>query len=77
MVIRYDGQTGALIDTFASHGGLSGGPDQNLYVTSYDTGVLRFNGTTGACIDLFSDLPPGGGPGLPGSTEGSDWLVGQ
>src|SRR5262249_19808807 len=61
-VFRYDGVTGAFIDTFVSSG--SGGlgfpvqpvfgPDGNLYVSSF-TGneVLRYNGSSGAFIDVF------------------------
>jgi hypothetical protein len=52
---RFDGQTGAFIDTFASGGGLRGpshlvfGPDGNLYVASFggtgpNSKVIRYNG---------------------------------
>jgi hypothetical protein len=60
-VLRYDGGTGAFLDTFADGGqvigprGLLFGPDGNLYVAD-GTGVgtvLRFNGTTGTFIDEF------------------------
>ncbi len=67
-VLRYNGTTGAFIDTFAS-GGLNGplglvfGPDGNLYVSSrYTNNVLRYNGTTGAFIDTFAS---GGGLSCP------------
>jgi hypothetical protein len=61
-VLRYDGLTGAFIDTFVSpdSGGLNSpfdltyGPDGNLYVSSnVSNQVLRYNGTTGAFIDAF------------------------
>ena len=54
---RFDGVTGAFIDTFASGGGLLHpwglvfGPDENLYVSSLDTGeVLRFQGVVGSTL---------------------------
>ena len=56
-VLRYDGRTGAFMDTFvtAASGGLSEpeylvfGPDGYLYVPSLHTrNVLRYNGSTGA-----------------------------
>ena len=69
-VIRYNGRTGAFIDTFASGGelyvpwDLAFGPDGNLYVSSsYRSWVSRYNGTTGAFIDYF--VPDGSG-GLSG-----------
>ena len=59
-VARYDGATGALIGTFASHPSMDGpaamfyGADGNLYVLcEFSHNVLRFNGTTGAFIDEF------------------------
>jgi streptogramin lyase len=67
-VVRLNGTTGELIDTFVSpgSGGLSGptglifGPDNNLYViSSYNNSVLRYDGATGAFIDTF--IPPGSG----------------
>jgi glucose/arabinose dehydrogenase len=66
-VVRYDGTTGAFIDTFvfAGSGGLSQtqglafGPDGNLYVCSNaNSQVLRYDGATGTFIDAF--VPPGG-----------------
>ncbi|HOW73788.1 MAG TPA: hypothetical protein PKY77_24565 [Phycisphaerae bacterium] len=68
-VKRYNGRTGAFIDTFVSDGGLFGvldmvfGPDGNLYVTSAWPPIqLRcYHGTTGALIDVFA---PYGGPDL-------------
>jgi DNA-binding beta-propeller fold protein YncE len=72
-VLRYNGMTGAFIDTFVppGSGGLNGtndiafGPDGNLYVASFlSDSVLRYNGATGAFIDAF--VPPGsGGLGFP------------
>lgn len=56
-VLRYDGQTGAFIDTFVppGSGGLSAtealqfGPDGNLYVCSDgNNAVMRYDGQTGA-----------------------------
>ena len=72
-ILRYDGTTGAFIDTFVSagSGGLDGptdlafGPDGSLYVISHSSGgggvreVLRYDGTTGAFIEPF--IPAGRG----------------
>jgi hypothetical protein len=66
--VRFNGATGAFIDTFVpalSGGlmlpiGLAFGPDDNLYVSSFND-VLRYNGTTGAFMDAFI---PGGTGGL-------------
>ena len=62
-VLRFDGSTGALIDTFVSGpeltavGGIEFGPDGHLYVTdSNSNAVLRYNGTTGILIDTFSTV---------------------
>jgi len=66
---RYDGATGAYIDTFASPGsigsgwprgptGVAFGPDGNLYVTKVDR-VMRYDGSSGAYIDDF--VAAGGG----------------
>ncbi|MCA1660055.1 MAG: PEP-CTERM sorting domain-containing protein [Verrucomicrobiaceae bacterium] len=59
-VLRYDGSSGALVGTFASHPSLDGaasityGPDGNLYVLGeFSRNVLRFDGFTGAFIDTF------------------------
>ena len=67
-VRRYDAQTGALIDIFASDPLLHDardlvfGPDGNLYVSSVLGGdVLRFSGITGAPLGMFATLPGGGG----------------
>ena len=55
---RFNGTTGAFIDTFTSGGSIRGGvglgfgPHGNLYVTSFYTSeVKRFDGTTGVFID--------------------------
>lgn len=59
-ILRYDGQTGAFIDQFATDGlirpyGNAFGPDGNLYVSSFLTDqILRFDGKTGAFIDVFA-----------------------
>jgi DNA-binding beta-propeller fold protein YncE len=65
---RFDGQTGALIDTFAFGGGLQTpfhlvfGPDGNLYVASpFNSKVIGFNGSTGA---YMGDFVPAGSGGL-------------
>lgn len=69
-IMRFNGTTGAFIDTFvpAGSGGLFGlggltfGPDKNLYIGSFATSnVLRYNGTTGAFMDAFV---PSGSAGL-------------
>src|SRR5262245_18760712 len=59
-VLRYNGQTGAFIDDFASGGGLdvpvgmSFGPVGNLYVASNsNSNILRYTGLTGVFIDTF------------------------
>ena len=69
-VRRYDGLTGAFIDTFIPkhnggmnqpYGVLFGPHDQNLYVSTGEfagpgqlKGVLRYDGTTGSFIDQFT-----------------------
>lgn len=61
-VLRYDGTTGAFIDTFAipvDARGLRFGPDGNLYVASYGGDhVLEFDGSSGAFVGVFAS---GGG----------------
>jgi WD40 repeat protein len=73
-VRRFDGKTGAFIDTFASIGenegvpeGLAFGPDGNLYSCSAgrSSRVIRFNGQTGA---LIGDFVPEGSGGLDSPT---------
>ncbi len=59
-ILRYDGKTGAFIDTFATGGlirpyGSAFGPDSKLYVSSFLTDqILRFDGKTGAFLDVFA-----------------------
>ncbi|MEL6248924.1 MAG: PEP-CTERM sorting domain-containing protein [Cyanobacteria bacterium J06648_16] len=60
-IYRFDGQTGKLIDKFASGGGLlrpyglAFGPDGLLYVSSFRSDeILRYDGTTGAFVDVFA-----------------------
>lgn len=79
IILKCNGQTGAVIRTFvpAGTGGLSHpialtfGPDGNLYVSSYDTSkILRYRGDTGAFISVFA---AGGGLFHPyGLTFGPD-----
>jgi sugar lactone lactonase YvrE len=85
-VLRYNGTTGAFMNTFVSQGsgglgfgntastaGLAFGPDGNLYVTSGSTNqVLEYSGNTGAFITAF--VPAGsGGLNFPtGVTFGPD-----
>ena len=74
-VLRYNGNTGAFMDIFATDSasnstnginGLTFGPDGNLYVTkgSSDT-IIRYNGSTGQQIDYFVQ-----GNGIPGDPNG-------
>ena len=60
-IYRFDGQTGALIDKFASGGdlfrpyGLAFGPDGLLYVSSFRSDkILRYDGATGKFVDVFA-----------------------
>ncbi len=60
-IYRFDGQTGALIDKFASGGGLfrpygiAFGPDGLLYVSSFRSDqIFRYSATTGAFVDVFA-----------------------
>jgi streptogramin lyase len=71
-VRRYNGVTGAFIDTVVPTGtllsarGLTFGPDGNLYVTNFGGGtVARFDGTTWAFIDNFVTAGSGGLGTLP------------
>jgi len=75
-ILRYDGQTGAFIGTFATGSELNEveymtlGPDGNLYVSSFWTdSILRYDGQTGALIDTFADNQM---PNAQGLTFGSD-----
>ena len=76
-VLRFDPDTGAFIDTFASGGGMlrpygfTFGPDGLLYVASFlSDELLRYDGTTGAFIDVFAS-----GDALPGGLNGPDGLA--
>ncbi|MGB3295592.1 MAG: PEP-CTERM sorting domain-containing protein [Phormidesmis sp.] len=60
-IYRFEGQTGALIDKFASGNGLfrpyglAFGPDGLLYVSSFRSDqILRYDGKTGAFVDVFA-----------------------
>jgi len=62
-ILRYDGQTGAFIDVFASGGGLSNpkymamGPDGDLYVSNNTfpvDSVLHYDGVTGEFLSVFT-----------------------
>jgi len=85
-VLRFDGDTFALIDAFVEddpmtapdeNGPLNGpasvlfGEDGNLYVSSFNNDrVLRYDGTTGAYIDQFVTANSGG---LNGPDAGMAW----
>lgn len=78
VVARYDGTSGALVGTFASHATMDGptamvyGADGNLYVLNeFSHNVLRFDGTTGAFIDEFISSATLGAAGVgdPGDME--------
>lgn len=82
-VLRYNGTTGAYINTFVSQGsgglafsggaGLTFGPDGNLYVTSTSTNqILEYNGSTGAYITAFVPAGSGGLSSPEGLTFGPD-----
>jgi DNA-binding beta-propeller fold protein YncE len=68
-VVRFNAQTGVLIDTLVPQGAgglqfvtsMAWGPDGNLYVgDSGSSSILRFNGSTGAPIDTFVPVASGG-----------------
>jgi hypothetical protein len=72
-ILRYDGETGAFIDTFVLPGSgdlkrpadLIFGPDNNLYVSSLaGQGIRRYDGKTGVFIDVVYDTDPSGGQNL-------------
>jgi len=76
-ILRFSGSTGALLDSFASGGGLffpAGflfGPDGQLYVNDHGTdSVLRYDGKTGAFLDTFAE-----GPGLIETTGDNSGLA--
>src|SRR5262245_55296610 len=82
-VLRYNGTTGAYINTFVSQGsgglaftnydGVAFGPDGNLYVGSGATNqVLEYNGSTGAFIKAFVTAGSGGLDTPTGVTFGPD-----
>jgi parallel beta-helix repeat protein len=68
-ILRYDGQTGAFIDVFATVSSFDiydvlFTPDNHMLVASfYGNKILRFDGTTGAFIDDFitGNAPTSGG----------------
>jgi len=78
-ILRYDGITGAFLDTFVASGssGLDWpvdmvfGPDGDLYVGNYDPNggapfaILRYKGTTGEFVSAWT---PGGGLSRQGSS---------
>lgn len=88
-VLRFNGKTGAAIDTFVPYasGGLGNpfdlrfGPDGNLYVTSGGSNsVLRYDGATGTFLGAF--VPNGsGGLSLPTTLtfgpDGDLYVAGQ
>jgi DNA-binding beta-propeller fold protein YncE len=62
-IVRFDGETGELIDTFVAAGagglnaphGIGFGPDGNLYVASaFSDAILRYDGNNGAFLDKFA-----------------------
>lgn len=65
-VVRFNGVTGAFIDTFIPRDdehligppwGLVFGPDSHLYLCDTATDrILRYNGLTGAFIDVFAEV---------------------
>lgn len=76
-VLRFDVDTGAFIDVFASGNGmdrpygLAFGDDGYLYVASFHSDeILRFDDTTGDFVDVFAV-----GDGLPGGLNGPDSVV--
>ena len=80
-ILRYDGRTGALLDTFVPprSGDLNNpffltfGPDGNLYVSSTGNhAVLRYDGATGAFLDAFVPPRSGGIAGPMGLAFGRD-----
>lgn len=68
LVVRYNRNTGALIDTFVTAGSgnaglltdLAFGPDGHLYVADYNQGILRYDGSTGAFLGVFAPNGRGG-----------------
>jgi hypothetical protein len=65
-ILRYNGLTGAFIDTFVPVGtpefiGMTFGPNGNLFVADFSGGVKEYDGKTGQFIRVFA-TPPGTGP---------------
>lgn len=63
-ILRYDGTTGAFLNTFAtaacaSFGAPAFGPDGNLYIGCSGGSVRRINGATGADLGVFVPSPGG------------------
>ena len=64
-VMRFNGQTGAFVDTFvlAGSGGLGDisdmtfGPDGKLYILCSAQGILRYSGLDGHFISFFGSFP--------------------
>jgi DNA-binding beta-propeller fold protein YncE len=84
-VLRYNGTTGAYIDTFVGAGsgglanygvqgfGIAFGPDGNLYAASGSTNqILEYNGSSGAFIQAFVSAGSGGLDYPRGVTFGAD-----
>jgi sugar lactone lactonase YvrE len=79
LVLRYDGNTGAFLGTFArgrvigTDLGLTYGPDNNLYVDGFDShSVVRHNGATGKLLNVFVPPQNGGLCGAEGMAFGPD-----
>jgi DNA-binding beta-propeller fold protein YncE len=81
-IVRFNGKTGKLIDTFIKSGsggletplGMTFGPDGNLYVSDV-TSVLRYNGKNGQFIDQFVKPGSGGLEGARGLAFGPGGLL--
>jgi len=76
-ILRYDAETGAFKDKFASGGGLSRpygiafGSDGKVYVSSFKTDqILRYDASTGAFVDVFAT-----GNGMAGGLNGPNGLL--
>src|SRR5579862_9993559 len=80
-VLNYNGSTGASLGAFVTagsgglnspSGGITFGPDGNLYVASIDNSVLKYNGSTGASLGAFVTAGSGGLHDPLGITFGPD-----